>query len=203
MKLKHFNIQLLALATVALSSFHVSAEDVTSSLTNLGNPNLYIAKADGRNVWDMQVFDGKIYIGSGSTVTNAGPLKIIAYNPAINDFEIEVPPEIAATGDDKIGTEALDTFRVFDDKLYIPNSDPRSPTSDRSKYWRKIPNGDWVEFSSTNALATAHIRDLIRLPDGRILGVGNSRVWDETDSGALGLMECSAMQVKYFPAANI
>ena len=47
----------------------------------LGNP-LREEGLTGRalNVWDLQVFDGKVYIAGGSTVSNSGPIKVFAYN---------------------------------------------------------------------------------------------------------------------------
>ena len=40
-----------------------------------------------RNPWDMQTYNGKVYIGAGDYGENSGPTKIICYNSEDGSFE--------------------------------------------------------------------------------------------------------------------
>jgi hypothetical protein len=70
------------------SSVSQSVSDVTSYVQRIGNPftdkSIY-----GRNVWDMQLFNGRIYMGHGDTNSNAGPAQIWSYNPSTQSFTNE------------------------------------------------------------------------------------------------------------------
>jgi hypothetical protein len=137
--------------------------DITNSLVRLGNPFV----ADGKvgralNVWDLQVFDGKIYIAGGSTIHNSGPINVWAYNPANESFEKEYT----------VDEEAIEHFKVFDNELYIPAADTRF--GDTNKFYRKQADGTWHKYSS-NSVTLAHVRDLIKTNSGDILLVGNNR----------------------------
>ena len=128
----------------------------------LGNP----LRKDGiedraLNVWDMQAFEGKIYLGGGSTVTNSGPINVWAYDPKIKDFVKEY----------QVKEEAIELYRVLDEQLYIPAADPKQ--GDRHKFYRR-EQGKWQMYSDP-AVKLAHVRDLTKTNSGDILMVGNSR----------------------------
>ncbi|MFM2311641.1 MAG: hypothetical protein RLZZ04_917 [Cyanobacteriota bacterium] len=67
----------LFLITLLLLAWGFDRQEVNSnqSIVRLGNPLLTDGKK-GRalNVWDLQAFNGKIYLGGGSSVENAGPI---------------------------------------------------------------------------------------------------------------------------------
>ena len=100
---------------------------IENALVNLGNP-LAISGQTSRslNVWDMQAFDGKIYLAGGSTVDNTGPIAVWAYNPSQQQFEQEYT----------VSEEAIEHYRVFDNQLYIPASDPK--VGDSNKFYRRL-----------------------------------------------------------------
>lgn len=98
--------------------------DVTAVVERIGNPTRarYPDErwAYARNVWDMEVFDGRLYLGSGNSnnegpAPNAGPVDLWSYNAETNQFVNE------ATLDE----EQIDKFVIIEGKLYIPNHDPR------------------------------------------------------------------------------
>ena len=84
-------------------------------VTTIGNP-FSDKPAYARNVWDMQVFDGKIYFGYGDWSNNAGPVSIYSLDPATDTFSNEY---------NNIPEESIDAFKVIGNKLYIPGPDPR------------------------------------------------------------------------------
>ena len=131
-------------------------------VVRLGNP----AAEDGKqgralNVWDLQAFDNKIYLGAGSTLTNAGPINVWAYSPQDKSFIKET----------SVAEEAIKQFKAIDNELYILAADPKG--SDSSKYYKRGEDGIWQKFAS-DKVKLAHVRDLIKV-DNTLLAVGNSR----------------------------
>ncbi len=84
-----------------------------------------------RNVWDLQVYRGRIYLGGGSTVENAGPVNVWAYDPAIGRFVEEFT----------VSEEAIELYRVFGGELYIPAADPTR--GDTNNFYRRS-GGAWI-----------------------------------------------------------
>jgi len=150
------------LTSIALLS-EISGDDVTGSVQLLGNPTEG-GNLSGReqSVWDLQAFEGKIYLGSGNTTTNPGRNDIWSYDPIADSFD----NELAA-----IDSEAIENFRVVDGRLYVPAADPVS--GDSTKYYFRDPGGGWQTASSS--LIMAHIRDVSGVGSGKLIGVGNSR----------------------------
>ena len=132
------------------------------TVTRLGNPLLKDGHEErALNVWDLQAFDGKIYLAGGSTVTNSGPINVWAYDPQKQDFvkEHQVPEE------------AIEHYCLLDNQLYIPAADPTK--GDRHKFYRREGN-KWQKYAS-GAIKLAHVRDLVKTDAGELLMVGNSR----------------------------
>lgn len=168
-------ISLFLIAILVFSWNAVSQNNHTANIVvKLGNP---LAKdgIKGRalNVWDLQVFDNKIYIAGGSTVTNAGPINVWAYNPDTQSFENEYT----------VAEEAIEHFRVFDNELYIPAADPRH--GDANKFYRQTINSKWKKYASKN-VRLAHVRDLIKTRNVSLLFVGNNRNPDNKNNDAPG-----------------
>ena len=152
----------------------VASEIENESVTRLGNP----LREDGLvgralNVWDLQVFDGKIYLAGGSTITNAGPINVWAYNPITQTFDKEYT----------VAEEAIEHFKVFGDRLFIPAADPRQ--GDNNKFYRKSADGLWQKHES-DAIKLAHVRDLIKTDEG-ILVVGNNRNLNKIASPSIAI----------------
>ena len=155
---------LATIAVIALGLF--SSTNSQTEPTWLGNPLREDGQVDrALNVWDLQVFEGKIYLGGGSTVTNAGPIKIWAYDPQTEKFEQEYT----------VKEEAIEHFHVFDNQLYIPAADPTK--GDVTKFYRREA-GQWQRYGS-QAVKLAHVRDIIATDKNKILMVGNSRQPDK------------------------
>lgn len=85
-----------------------------------------------RNVWDMQRFGGRIWLGHGDSIDNWGPIPIWSLDPATG----ELAADYAA--DD----EQVDVFRVLDGTLYVPGHDPRGDLS-LGEFYRLERDG-WV-----------------------------------------------------------
>jgi hypothetical protein len=88
--------------------------DVTASVERLGNP-FAVQPGYGRNVWDMQVFGGRVYVGHGDSGDNLGPIPVWSIDAATG-----APAEELLTAE-----EQVDAFRVLGGALYVPGHDPR------------------------------------------------------------------------------
>lgn len=145
--------------------------DVTGGLVDHGNKlavngtesevRSFFGRA--RNVWDLEAFDGRVYIGGGNTTTNPGPVNLWAFDHASGQF--------ADRPERTIESEAIENFRVIDGALYVPNSDPTS--GDQLKFDRLGEDGVWKTVSASPNLA--HVRDMVETADGTLILVGNSR----------------------------
>lgn len=98
--------------------------DVTEKLVVVGEPlHQVYPKGDlrfARNVWDLHVWDGKLYIGNGNSnnkgpAPNAGPVGIWSYDPKTSKFAREwTAPD-----------EQIAHFRAVGGKLVVPGHDPK------------------------------------------------------------------------------
>ena len=163
--------------------------DVTSKIDYLGNPLSQDGKK-GRalNIWDLQVFNNKIYLAGGSTVSNSGPINVWAYDPTINSFIKEYT----------VDEEAIEHYKVFGNQLYIPAADPRN--SDHNKYYRHNIDNIWHKYTS-ESVKLAHVRDLIQTNENHILLVGNNRNLNQ-DVAATGIA-ITTNQGRSFQAARV
>ncbi|MFD0697805.1 hypothetical protein ACFQZT_27410 [Paenibacillus sp. GCM10027628] len=138
-------------ASLLIDNKETNNKDVTSRVEVLGNP--FSKSAYARNVWDMQVFDGKIYLGHGNSSNdgpspNAGPIPIYYYNPTTNKFETQdvVSSSAKKTGTKKyVDEEQIDTFKVLNGKLYIPGNDAHGEGWEFGNYY-KLDNGKWIKY---------------------------------------------------------
>ncbi len=125
-----------------------------------------------RNIWDLQLYEGEIYIGFGSTIQNTGPTPLWVFNPIINKFD--------SLG--IISTEAIERLSIWNDTLFIPNSDPNS--GDLLKFSYVTPNG-FQHISLNHPMA--HVR-AIYFYQGRYYLVGNTRCPGSKETQCAGLI---------------
>ena len=151
----------MTILVFACGAFNQGQSEV--EVVRLGNPMVSDGKTDrALNVWDLQIFDGKLYVGGGDTNANAGPMNVWAYDLEQEKFTPEY----------KIPEEAILHFKVIDDELYIPAADPRG--GDANKFYRQAKNGQWTKYADPS-VKLAHVRDVIKLGKNKILVVGNGR----------------------------
>lgn len=160
--------RLLFIGLALLFPLQTQALDVTSSIEFLGNPTEG-TNLNGRaqSVWDLQAFDGRLYLGHGNTTTNPGSNALWSFTPGSDTFANELT----------INSEAVETFRVINDRLYVPAADP--VTGDSQKFYYRDAGSAWQSVSGNPQLA--HVRDVIDTGSDLLL-VGNTRN-PGTDSG--------------------
>jgi len=119
------------------------APDVSARVVKLGNP--YAARFASRdrfyarNIWDLQAFSGRVYIGGGNS-SNLGP----AVSPGAIDVWSYSPARDSFTKDFTVDEEQVDRYKIYDGKLYIPGHDPRESWS-LGNFYRKDLTG-WKKF---------------------------------------------------------
>jgi len=157
-------------------------KESTGSVQNLGNiPKAAGIKGKARNIWDLQVFEDKIYLGYGSTTSNTGPTTLWAYDPAIDKL----------TSYCEIATEAIERFRVWNDTLFVPNSDPTY--GDNSKFTYVVGN-TCAHISLKHKMA--HVRD-IYFHKGKYYLLGNTRCPNSAATDCAGLITMTDLQGSY------
>lgn len=104
-----------------------------------------------KNVWDMQVFEGRVYIGQGNSAntlldSNMGPIPVNYFDPVIDKIVEEYI----------VDEEQIDIFKIINNQLYIPGHDSRD-SWDYGNFYRKNKDG-WEKIRSIpNGL---HIYDM-------------------------------------------
>ena len=122
-------------------------------LTLIGNP-LSSRFTEGEIaccVWDMHVYDNKIFIGSGDYDLNTRPTDIWAYDLSTKKF--------VKTG--SVLDEAITRFVEIDGKLVAPGIDP-SESKEIGNFYT-YENGQWV--TTRNLPNAVHNLDMIKNAD--------------------------------------
>ena len=110
--------------------------------TQLGIPTQtqHFDNAYARCVWDVKVYDGKVYIGCGDYDKNSGPTTLWAYDLKTNSWEQQVT----------VDEEAIARFITIDGTLYITGIDTH-PTPDEDHEhelgnFYRLENGVWKKY---------------------------------------------------------
>ncbi len=136
-----------------------------------------------RNPWDMQTYNGKVYISAGDYGENSGPTKIICYDPQDGSFE----------KCDSIYSEQISRFYVFDDCLYTVSVDPVNWGV--GEFYRKTKDDeyDWFEYF-TVLPSSVHCLDMAEFDD-KLFFCG--QVQDNDNYAMIQYIEKSDMPVDY------
>jgi hypothetical protein len=125
--------------------------DVTNQLELLGNPTQgqYGTQPYARNVWDLQSYGDRLYVGSGNSSnigpsSNAGLARIHFFDVATQKFT-----EAFTTNE-----EQIERFVLLNNTLYIPGHDPRGDIPPR--IYRLGADGQWNYLS----LEGVHVYDV-------------------------------------------
>ena len=138
-----------------------SCNSHTASVKDLGCPTkeYYQDNLIARCVWDMTIFDNKLYIGCGDYNNNSGPTPVLYCDLA----DLGSWKEQAVLQDEQIGR-----FLLIDDKLTIPGFDPIGSPELGTYY--QLENGVWQ--TKSGLLDGLHNFDLIRYDGKLFAGIG-------------------------------
>jgi hypothetical protein len=115
-----------------------------------------------RNIWTMQVFEGRLYLGAGNSSnfgpsSNAGPVPIVSFDGR------------GFTEEYTVNEEQIARFNQIGNTLYVPGHDARDDWSFGNLY-RRV-NGSWSKLR--NIPHGIHVYD-IREHAGRLVAVGGA-----------------------------
>jgi hypothetical protein len=113
--------------------------DVSTIIEDLGIP--FDKPGYARNVWDMQLYNNRIYLGHGNCVNfgpnpNAGPISIFYYDLVQMKFVKQYTTS----------EEQLENYKILDGQLYLLGRDPKEDWTLGNFYklvedkWQKIRN---------------------------------------------------------------
>lgn len=127
-----------------------------------GSDNYDGGRVKARNPWDIAVFDGVLYVGSGDYDKNTGPVTVMAYDIKNNKwFDSGV-----------LQDEAVSRFLTVNGKLTAPGIDPKAEW-DYGNYY-VLADGEWTTID--NVPGGVHMFDIAEF-GGKIfygLGTGNN-----------------------------
>jgi len=106
-----------------------------------------------RNIWDMQLYNSKIYIGAGNSSnigpsSNSGRVAIYSINPKNDKINFEY----------KVAEEQINIFKVYDKTLYIPGHDATQRWTFGNYYTKK--NNVWKKYR--NIPDALHVYDIVK-----------------------------------------
>lgn len=163
----HFSIDILKCDNLNLD------KDMTEELVYLGNIPLDLGfQYKERNIWDLQVYNDRIFMGYGNTTTNPGPIPLMAWDIDLDSF----------INYGIIRGEAIEKLRIIKDSLFIPNSDPKGDT----RKYNVLYNGQLNEVILDYNMA--HVRDIIPFND-RFYLLGNTRCPNTFSMDCSGILE--------------
>lgn len=108
-------------------------KNVSTQVEFLGNP--FNKSTFAENVWDMQVYNGRIYLGHGDYNANAGPIPVIYFNPTENKFVTQFT----------VQEEEIQQYKVLNGQLLIPGTDAREDSTLGNFYTLDTSNDQWVK----------------------------------------------------------
>ncbi len=150
----------LALILSLISVFTFTACDKID-VTEIGIPSQerFSTGEKARCVWDIKLWDGKLYVGGGDYSKNTGPTDIWVYD--LQDKEWK------SSG--RVPDEAVARFNVIGGNLIAPGIDPKEDWSVGNYY--KLEQGEWVTH---RVLPKAiHTFDMIEYKGLIVAGIGN------------------------------
>jgi len=172
--------------SVTLETVVHDAEKLLVHAVKIGQPSLGqfeksdLPDADARGVHDLQLFAGRIYVGCGDWNRNRGPIDIWSFDPASRERPVKFVKEFTVTD------ESVDSFRVFDGKLYVPGIDACAKIGENWELGNLyvLSERGWQKFRTVpNAV---HVLDVARFNGKLYTAAGlesGAALYESSDSG--------------------
>jgi len=157
-----------------------------SNVEKLGNPYQSKYKKGemiyARNIWDMQLFQNRIYLGAGNS-SNRGPAQNAGRVPL---YYLDIPSN-KFVKEYKVAEEQIDLFKIYDKALYIPGHDATQKWTYGNIY--KKNSGKWKKYRTLPK--ALHVYDLVIYKDKIFTAIGlkgkaavfvsddNAKTWKE------------------------
>lgn len=152
-------------SNICKSCKYVNFDDA-ASVVEMGNTAPYEPGNVANYVWDVKIFDGKIYRGAGDYDKNSGDTPFIT-------FDLETRRWSAA---DVATDEAIHCFVEIDGKLYAPGIDSRDSGGWSLGNYYALEDGKWQKVR--NVPNGIHCFAMLGFGGKMYLGVGTETVED-------------------------
>lgn len=159
-----------------------TAQSMKVTPERLGNPFLN-KPVYSRNVWDLTVFDGKLWLGHGDSAANTGSRKdvngqrlgTVVWHYTLDGGFATTPVDGARSALGGVDEEQVDRFVITGGKMYIPGHDPISSDDwSRGNYY--VYDADAGRFAKRRELPDGvHAYDMIEV-DGNLYAALGSAV---------------------------
>ncbi len=169
MKITSKKVKTLAIILVILTLINISsaiiclipsiANKESTEYTLLEKPYRWYSKGSISNsVWDMEIYDNKLFCGEGDYDENTGPARIWSY---------DLKKKLWVDGK-ALPEEEFNRFKIIDGKLMTVGVDPQL-TWDLGNYYT-YENDEWVLHR--NIPGGVHVFDIIKYNDTLFVGLG-------------------------------
>lgn len=159
-----------------------TAKTLFTRLLSVANPNRRRFPRDdashshARSAWDLQAYQGRIYLGCGDWQDDQGPIDLWSFAPTSLGGKLVVLHELT------LDEEVAERFAVVNDWLVIPDAEPEDPWDRGALYLKE--RGEWRRLSTFPG--NAHPVDLASL-NGRLYATANTPVggvlYESADQG--------------------
>ncbi len=153
-----FLLLLLLLGLAACKPNDDDPEPFTVAVLGIPTETRYPDGDTARCPWDMILYEGKIFMGSGDYDKNKGPAEIWCYDPKDGSFTL--------TG--AVPDEEVDRFTLIDGKLTTPGIDPQEDWTLGNYY--VYENGEWV--THRRVPGGVHMFDVVEYDGAIFAGLG-------------------------------
>ncbi len=188
---------LLGAALLLCITGTLSAQESIPYVEWVGRPLMlrYGTNFFARNIWDMEVFDGRLYLGGGNSDNdtvggNAGPVEAYYYDPVGDQF----------VQDYVIDEEQLDRFVVAGERMLVPGHDPHNNFAPSGRIYVRELGGEWHVWDTLPPVP--HVYDVHYFDGAYYAALG----LDSTGTGGLiarSTDDGATWQIHYLPAALI
>jgi hypothetical protein len=154
----------------------IPTPQLDEGLVSLGVPGNYQLLGSHARITDLQVWQGRIYIAHGDWTQNTGPVRALAYDPAVGAF----------IWDENFlfDEEQVEILRVADDNLLVPGGDGLESWEFGNLYLGQ-PGQAWRKLRSLPG--GVHVWDVAAVGNQwAAVGsgeVGDGRIWLSEDGG--------------------
>ncbi|MHC4931076.1 MAG: hypothetical protein ACYTGV_02665 [Planctomycetota bacterium] len=166
-------------AFVILAVPSVAGDEVRLiDLESVGIPAAPGIEPNGREINDLFLFEGKLWVGCGDATDNTGPTPIYCADPATGEV----------TSDFAVDDEGIYSFSVLSGKLAVPGYDAMEPWDWGNLYVRD--GGAWKKLRTLPR--AVHVQDVCEFSGAWIAGIGSSVEFAEKQPIGVGTIQFSA-----------
>ena len=147
--------QIIAISNNACTGSKETSKDpyIIKKIGNPGAtqfPNKDSLDRQARQIYDLCLYEGRIYVGTGDMINNRGPIKVWSFDNALDP--------VVFADEFTVDEEQVEIFRTYDSTLFIPGMDARE-SWDFGNYYFKA-NSTWTKRRTIPY--AVHVKDIAK-----------------------------------------